>query len=280
MPRNQVPVYVVDAFTPVPFTGNPAGVVILGEDAESAEVPDAWMQKVASEMRHAETSFLRRRAATSSPVSWDMELRWFTPEAEVDLCGHATLAAAHVTWERWVDAPPTLVFHTRSGALTCTRASSGGIEMDFPSLPAEQAVAPEQLMPALGVRAVWVGKSKFDYLVELKSEDEVRRLRVDFNRLMEVDTRGVIVAARGTKGFDVVSRFFGPRVGVPEDPVTGSAHCVLGPYFGAKLDKTSLTCFQASPRGGIVNVRTTDDARVVLGGDATTILRGMLTGWK
>lgn len=282
MLRRPVPVYVVDAFTPIPFRGNPAGVVIL--DAAIDQPPESWLQAVASEMRHAETAYISRRLNASSTTPWQFDLRWFTPAAEVDLCGHATLASAHVVWEKWPDASAELHFHTRSGVLTCRHAGDR-IEMDFPALPTEPSVTPPGLLQALGLSPAetrFIGKSRFDVLVEVRSERLVRELKPNLHHLEEIDTRGVIVAAVGQKGYDVVSRFFAPRVGVPEDPVTGSAHCAIAPYFSPQLAKNSLVCFQASPRGGIVNTRLLPDdpSRVVLGGEAATVLTGMLTGWK
>jgi PhzF family phenazine biosynthesis protein len=280
MARNVLPVYVVDAFTPIPLTGNPAGVVILDDQPEP---PVAWMQAVAAEMRHAETVFIRTRSRQDS--HWDLDLRWFTPEAEMDLCGHATLAAAHTVWERQLQSSPQphaptprLTFQTRSGELVCTREGSR-IAMDFPSIPAHPAVAPEGLLAALGCRPVAIARSKYDILVEVKSEDEIRRLRPDLKRLRDIDTRGVIVATANQGMYDVVSRFFAPRVGVDEDPVTGSAHCTLTPYFAPRLGKSELRCYQASPRGGVVNTRL-DGQRVHLSGEAITVLKGTLLGWK
>lgn len=281
MLRRPVPVHVVDAFSPIPFQGNPAGVVIL--DAVHDQPPESWLQAVAAEMRHAETAYITRRSAEGP--AWQFDLRWFTPTAEVDLCGHATLASAHVVWEQWPSASAELHFYTRSGVLICRRVGTR-IEMDFPALPVEPSVTPPGLLKALGLstsEAVFVGRSKFDMLVEVKSESLVRELRPNLHHLEEFDMRGVIVATVGRKGYDVVSRFFAPRVGVPEDPVTGSAHCALAPHFSSKLGKSTLVCYQASQRSGIVNTRlegTGESARVVLGGEAVTVLNGMLTGWK
>lgn len=273
MNRRMLPVFVVDAFTSVPFAGNPAGVVLL----EAGEVaPDAWMKQVAVEMNHSETAFV---TPTVDPEVFG--LRWFTTEAEMDLCGHATLASAHVLLSRRPGLRG-LTFETRSGALRCERPVGDvqRIEMDFPALGVEDAVPPEGLGEALGLRPVYVGRSKYDLLVVLRSEREVRECRPNLKRLRDVRTRGVMIAAADPGGmYDVVSRFFAPAVGVDEDPVTGSAHCVLGPYFGAKLGKAELRCLQASARGGIVTVRTSGD-RVRLGGDAVTVLEGSIVGWK
>lgn len=274
MNRATLPIYVVDAFTSVPFAGNPAGVVLL-EAGESP--PESWMKQVAVEMNHSETAFL---TPTSDPSVYG--LRWFTTEAEMDLCGHATLASAHVLFRR-DPALSVVTFHTRSGPLRCERVVQGElgrIDMDFPALGVEDAVPPEGLSEALGLRPVYVGRSKFDLLVVARSEREVRECRPSLARLREVRTRGVILAACDPGGmYDVVSRFFAPAVGVDEDPVTGSAHCVIGPFFGQRLGKAELRCLQASKRGGIVTVRTSGE-RVRLGGDAVTVLEGRIVAWK
>lgn len=258
------PVVVVDAFTDQPFAGNPAAVCVLPE-----ERPERWMQQVAREMNHAETAFLLKRAD-----AW--ALRWFTPTLEVDLCGHATLASAHVLWETGVlGAAETARFRTRSGVLTATR-SGAWIELDFPALENEYADAHPDLREALGVTPVEVMRSRFDYLVELDSEATVRKLVPSLALIATMGVRGVIVTAPATTpGFDFVSRFFAPAAGVPEDPVTGSAHCALGPYWGDKLGKRELLAYQASARGGVVRVTVKGD-RVLLGGQAVTVMRGEL----
>ncbi|MBI3927872.1 MAG: PhzF family phenazine biosynthesis protein [Armatimonadetes bacterium] len=257
-------VVTVDAFADRPFTGNPAAVCILPAAAEAA-----WMQSVAREMNLSETAFLVR-------ASDGFDLRWFTPAVEVDLCGHATLASAHVLWEEGhLDPAETARFHTRSGLLTACREGEW-IELDFPSKPEEAASAPEGLAEALGARPRYVGRSQFDYLVELESEAAVRELRPDLGRLAGLPVRGVIVTAV-SEPWDFVSRFFAPAAGVPEDPVTGSAHCCLGPFWGARLGKTEMLGFQASARGGVVRVKLAG-ARVLLGGRAITMMRGELLG--
>jgi PhzF family phenazine biosynthesis protein len=255
----------VDAFTDRPFAGNPAAVCILPAPAEPA-----WMQDVAREMNLAETAFLVRR-------SDGYDLRWFTPAVEVDLCGHATLASAHVLWEDGhLPAATEARFHTKSGLLTANRRGAW-IEMDFPATPAVPATPAAGLVEALGVQPRFVGRSRFDYLVEVESEATVRRLDPDLSALGRVEARGVIVTALGdgTDDHDFVSRFFAPRAGVPEDPVTGSAHCALTPYWSDKLGKTELVGYQASARGGVVRVRLQGN-RVHLGGQAITVLRGEL----
>ncbi|HEX7049899.1 MAG TPA: PhzF family phenazine biosynthesis protein [Longimicrobiales bacterium] len=254
----------VDAFTDRPFRGNPAAVCVLPEPREPA-----WMQDVAREMNLSETAFL-------VPEDDGFRLRWFTPAVEVDLCGHATLASAHVLWEDGLLAPEaTARFHTRSGLLTAVR-SGDRIVLDFPAKPEEATTAPEGLAHALGITPAYVGRNKFDLLVELPSEAAVRELAPDFARLRTIDARGVIVTARAaTRDYDFVSRFFAPRVGVDEDPVTGSAHCCLGPFWQKRLGRTEFTAYQASPRGGTVHVEVRGD-RVRLGGQAVTVLRGEL----
>ena len=254
----------VDAFTATPFAGNPAAVCVLAEPRD-----ERWMQDVAREMNLSETAFLLRQDG-------GFNLRWFTPAVEVDLCGHATLASAHVLWETGELNPSEQArFHTRSGLLLAERRGEW-IEMDFPAKAEQAASAPPGLLQALGVTAVYVGKNQFDYLVEVESEEIVRGVQPDFSRLVTVETRGVIVTSRASsQDYDFVSRFFAPRVGVNEDPVTGSAHCCLAPYWCSKLGKDRLVGYQASPRGGVVRVHVDGD-RVSLGGQAVTVLRGEL----
>lgn len=254
----------VDAFTSRAFAGNPAAVCVLSAPAE-----ERWMQDVAREMNLSETAFLHRE-------NDGYQLRWFTPGAEVALCGHATLASAHVLWEeRHLPLERQARFHTKSGLLTADRRDDW-IELDLPATPATAAPPPSGLIEALGLRPRWVGRTKFDYLVEADSEDTVRRLQPDLGALERTDARGVVVTSRAqTPGYDFVSRFFAPRVGVPEDPVTGSAHCALAPFWSTRLNKTEMTAYQASPRGGVIRVRLAGE-RVVLGGQAVTVLRGEL----
>ncbi len=256
----------VDAFADEPFKGNPAAVCLLESEAE-----EAWMQAVAREMNLSETAFPVRRA-------YGYSLRWFTPAAEVDLCGHATLGTAHALWEEGLLAPDeTARFHTRSGLLTASR-SGGWIEMDFPSKPEREADAPEGLAASLGARPLYVGRNQFDYIALFEDEAVVRGLAPDFTALRTLPVRGVIATAPSDSGeFDFVSRFFAPAVGVDEDPVTGSAHCCLAPFWSRRLSRTEMTGYQASARGGIVKVRTAGD-RVVISGRAVTVLRGELLG--
>jgi len=260
-----LPLFQVDAFTDQPFAGNPAAVCILDKMYD-----DAWLQQVASEMNLSETAFL-------SPLDDGYNLRWFTPAVEVDLCGHATLASAHVLWEQgYLASGVQARFHTKSGLLTAKQYDAW-IELNFPAKPAVPAEDVPGLAEALGVTPRYLGKSQFDYLVEVESEEIVHAIRPDFVRLQAVPARGVIVTSQARKGssYDFVSRFFGPGVGVNEDPVTGSAHCVLAPFWSQRLGREELTGFQASARGGVVRVLLDRD-RVRLGGQAVTILRGEL----
>lgn len=254
----------IDAFTNQPYAGNPAAVCVL-----PAPRPDAWMQAVAREMNLAETAFLLREGDGYS-------LRWFTPAVEVDLCGHATLASAHTLWEQGIlaaDAPAR--FYTRSGLLTCVRQGDW-IQMDFPATPPEVVELPADLAAILGAASVSVGRSVFDYLVEVADAATVRALQPDLSRLALLKARGVIVTARSnTPEYDFVSRFFAPQSGIAEDPVTGSAHCCLGPFWGARLGKDALIGYQASARGGVVRMQLAGE-RVILSGQAVTVLRGEL----
>ena len=255
----------IDAFSTEPFRGNPAAVCLLDRERDAA-----WMQNVASEMNLSETAFLL-------PAAEGYSLRWFTPSVEVALCGHATLASAHALWEEKLLAPDAQArFHTKSGLLTANR-NGDLIELDFPATREEQAAPPEGLLEALGVdAATYVGKNKFDYVVEVKSPDLLRALNPDHARLRTIPVRGVIVTSRSeTPEYDFVSRFFAPGSGVDEDPVTGSAHCCLTPYWASRLGKDTMVAFQASRRGGVVRVRLDGD-RVKLGGHAVTVLRGEL----
>lgn len=259
-----LPITQVDAFTSVPFAGNPAAVCILPSPRD-----EKWMQNVAREMNLAETAFLDPRAD-------GYNLRWFTPAVEVDLCGHATLASAHVLWEEGrLQAAETARFHTRSGWLTAVQRGEW-IEMDFPATVDTPEPAPLELVDGLGATPKYIGRSKFDFIVELESEKTLRGLRPDFGLLRRVGGRGVIVTARGsTPEYDFVSRFFAPAAGIDEDPVTGSAHACLGPFWSARLGKKELVAYQASARGGVVRV-TVNGERVLLGGQAVTVLRGEL----
>jgi predicted PhzF superfamily epimerase YddE/YHI9 len=260
------PIVQVDAFTATPFAGNPAAVCLL-----AAPRPDDWMQAVAREMNLSATAFL-------VPEAEGYRLRWFTPAVELDLCGHATLASGHLLWEEGHLSPGELArFHTRSGTLTAERAGDW-IRLDFPVLPPAAAGAPAGLAQALGASPRWVGRSRFDYLVELESAAAVRSLRPDFGSLRTVEARGVIVtAAADVREFDFVSRFFAPGAGIDEDPVTGSAHCALTPFWSARLGRREMVAHQASARGGVLRVAVAGE-RVHLAGQAVTVLRGELLG--
>lgn len=257
----------VDAFTGTVFAGNPAAVCLLGGPAAAS-----WMQAAAAEMNLSETAFLQARAG-----GWG--LRWFTPATEVALCGHATLASAHVLYETGLARPDEQIrFETASGVLTA-RPDAGMIALDFPARPAAAEPAPPGLLAALGtVSPVWTGRSAEDHLVVLASEDQVTGLRPDIPRLARLGPRGVIVTAPASRpGADFVSRFFAPAVGVAEDPVTGSAHCTLAPYWAERCGRSQLTGYQASARGGVVRVRAAGD-RVTLAGQAVTVFSGHLSG--
>lgn len=258
-------IYTVDSFTDQFFKGNPAGVCILDNPA-----PESWMQDLAAEMRHSETAFLLD-GEPGEPYS----LRWFTPKVEVDLCGHATLAAAHVLYSTG-SVPDTLRFTTRSGILSTTRDDFGLISMDFPAKVLKEVSPPEGLLEALGVEPRWVGRNVWDYLVEVESEEAVRATSPDLRALEAVDARGIIVTAEASQpGVDYVSRFFAPRAGVPEDPVTGSAHCALAPLWSDRLGSKTLVGAQVSERGGLIRTTVRGD-RVELAGRAVTVLSGEL----
>jgi PhzF family phenazine biosynthesis protein len=232
---------------------------------------EAWMQDVANEMNLSETAFLVEQED-------GYNLRWFTPAVEVDLCGHATLASAHILWEQgFLPADTQARFFTRSGLLSALQKGSW-IELDFPAEPEERTDIPETLFKAIGIEAQYVGKNRFDFLLELESAETVRKITPDFTLLSSIPGRGFIVTSRSDSSeYDFISRFFAPAFGVNEDPVTGSAHCCLGPYWAKKLGKEALTAFQASARGGVVKVRVGDD-RVYLGGQAVTVMRCRMAG--
>lgn len=258
------PYTIVDAFTNRPFAGNPAAVTVLPAPWEAGR-----MQLVAREFNLSETAFLARRAD-------GFDLRWFTPEVEVELCGHATLASAHVLWsEGHLAEGETARFQTRSGLLLAARRGAW-IELDFPAREQTTAEPPAGLVEALGVKPLYVGRWHDDWLVELGSEAEVRQARPDHTRLADVGVRGaMITATASTPGLDFVSRFFVPGAGIAEDPVTGSAHCCLTPYWAGKLGRAEMTAFQASARGGELRVRL-DGERVRIAGQAVTVARGEL----
>jgi predicted PhzF superfamily epimerase YddE/YHI9 len=256
----------VDAFTRQAFGGNPA--VVCRVDAWP---PDAWMRQVAGEMNAGATVFVR--------CSHDRkELRWFSPTVELEMCGHGTLAAAHILWEAGVADPAApIAFHTRAGELGAVR-DGDRIVLDFPMLVEHAALPPDGLLAALGiVDAGYVGRNRFDYLVEVEHEQTVRGLRPDMSALARIETRGVIVTSRAADpDVDFVSRFFAPATGIAEDHATGSAHCCLAVFWGRRLERTRLTARQLSPRGASFALELAGD-RVRIGGEAVTVSDGRLT---
>lgn len=260
------PLFQVDAFADAPFAGNPAAVCLLDEPAEAV-----WMQNVAAEMNLSETAFLY-------PNEDGYNLRWFTPEVEVDLCGHATLASAHILYETEMLSSEQLArFHTASGLLTVRRNDDWTLTMDFPATPPDETKPPPGLADVFGIEPVWAGRSPFDIFIEAVDEAIIRSLDPDPAAIAAFGARGVIVTARADKGrpYDFVSRFFSPSLSGLEDPVTGSAHCALAPYWAGKLGRDTLTGYQASKRAGFVGVRVVGD-RVELTGTAVTVFRGEL----
>jgi PhzF family phenazine biosynthesis protein len=253
-------IYQVDAFAEKLFEGNPAGVCIMPGPAG-----DHWMQSVAMEMNLAETAFLYREGE-------GYRLRWFTPEVEVDLCGHATLAAAHILWETGeLSEQNEAAFFTKSGRLSAKHAD-GYITLDFPVEQDRPVVPPNELNAALRwTETLYIGKNRMDYIVEVADEETVRAMQPDLGAMKSIDCRGVIVTSRSLKpDYDFISRFFAPGVGVAEDPVTGSAHCCLGPYWQGRLGKSTFNAYQASKRGGKLKVEVRGD-RVLISGKAVTV---------
>jgi PhzF family phenazine biosynthesis protein len=259
-----IPIWQVDAFTDRQFAGNPAAVCVLDREPD-----ESWMQSLAAEMNLSETAYIRR-------VGDGFSLRWFTPKIEVPLCGHATLASAFVVWKAGLARDDEVIrFHTKSGVLTASQYGDL-IELDFPATPVEPCDAPAGLCEALGVSPTFVGRTPFNSHLVVTSPEAVRSLQPDFRRLREVPSYGVIVTAvSGDSRFDFISRYFAPRAGIDEDPVTGSAHCCLAQYWGARLGKEKLVGYQASARGGVVHVRLIGD-RVILGGQAVLVFKGEL----
>jgi PhzF family phenazine biosynthesis protein len=259
-----IPIYTVDAFTDRQFSGNPAGVCLL-----TGNISDELMQNIAFEMNLAETAFLSKNDDAYN-------LRWFTPTSEVDLCGHATLASSHILWEKqYEDINTRLKFNTKSGVLTASHTQEG-IELDFPLIPEHAVETPKGLVKALGAEPIYTGMTKWNFLVELDSEETVRNVKPDFDALQSLNAWGTIITARSSmKGYDFVSRFFAPEKGIQEDPVTGSAHCALGPYWMKKLGKNTFKAYQASERGGTLVVRVQGD-RVYLTGNAVTVIEGVM----
>jgi len=265
---NRTTILQVDAFTDRPFGGNPAAVCVL-----TAPASETWMRVVAAEMNLSETAFLH-------PVADGYQLRWFTPTAEVDLCGHATLASAHVLWsEGHLPPSQSARFYTNSGLLTATQ-EDGWIKLDLPMQPMSPVTAPPELLKSLrGLQPRSVeygGTAESNYLVELPSEDYVRSLRPDFAMMRLLPAQGVIVTALGEEpDIDFVSRYFAPNVGINEDPVTGSAHCSLVPFWQKRLDQAAFVARQVSDRGGILKVQREGD-RVFISGQAVTVMKGDL----
>ena len=259
----EIKIYQVDAFTDTPFHGNPAAVCILPAPAE-----ESWMAQVAREMNLSETAFL-------FPQDDGYNLRWFTPAVEVDLCGHATLASAHILYETGLLKPDQEArFYTASGLLTANKKGKE-IELNFPVTPPEEITEPPGLTSALGVNAIYIGKSRFDYLVRVETESEVREAKPDFIKLDQLGVRGIMLTSHGEGKYDFISRFFAPGAGIDEDPVTGSAHCCLGPYWSDILGKDEMVAYQASARGGVIRVRVGPE-RVYLKGKAVTVVQGKL----
>jgi PhzF family phenazine biosynthesis protein len=256
----------VDSFTKEPFKGNPAGVCIFADQKEAE-----WMQNVAAELNLSETAFVRRKADGT------FELRWFTPTCEVDMCGHATLATAHALWETGILAPAEVAqFSTRSGVLSASKKSDW-IQLDFPAVPVESATSTKSLERALGVDAGSFFKHRFGTLTEVESADVVRNLAPKLAALAKVaGDLHIVTAQSDVQEYDFVSRVFCPRIGIDEDPVTGAAHCCLGPYWKDKTGKDDFTAWQASKRGGSMIVRVRGD-RVQLEGQAVTVVRGEIS---
>lgn len=256
----RTPIFQLDAFTTKRFHGNPAAVMPL-----DAYPSDAIMQAIAAENNLAETAFL-------VPKGPDYQIRWFTPEVEVPLCGHATLASAAVVLERLEPERNEVIFYSVSGPLTVKRAGKGYV-MDFPARPSVEVVAPPALAKAIGVEPFAVYSSSFNYLAVLKDAEQVRSLNPDFDAVADLDRPGLIVTAPGDEGYDFISRYFAPSKGIQEDPVTGSAHCMLAPYWAGVLAKTEFRAYQASQRGGEVLCRLIGD-RVELEGSCVFYLQG------
>ena len=261
-----IQLFQVDAFADKPFSGNPAAVCLMTEDK-----PDQWLQNVAAEMNLSETAFVWRLADAEG-----FRLRWFTPTMEVDLCGHATLATAHSLWQSgWLAEDDQAVFESRSGKLTATKKDDH-IYLNFPATPAVDSPLPDDLKAAIDVQPIHTGKSREDFLIVVATADEVRNVNVDFQQMAKAESRGVILTAKSDDAqFDFISRFFGPAVGIDEDPVTGSAHCCLAPFWSKRLGKDELVAFQASQRGGTLKLKV-EGERIHIGGTAQTVSKGEL----
>jgi PhzF family phenazine biosynthesis protein len=266
--------HTVDAFTQKPFGGNPAAVCILNDI-----IPDSLMQSIAFEMNLSETAFVLKLKEDDERGE-GYSLRWFTPNAEVDLCGHATLASSHIMWQTGVCSTTEKInFHTRSGLLTA-EYNNGEIGLDFPAIPQKEIKYPPELITAIGgAKPKYVGMTKWNYIVELENEAAVISAQPDFALMLTLPGWGTIVTAEadknglGKEGYDFVSRFFAPEKGITEDPVTGSAHCALGPYWQTRLKKDKFKAYQASERGGTLGVSVVGD-RVLLTGFGVTVIEG------
>lgn len=257
----------IDAFTDAPFSGNPAAVCLL-----ETMPPAGWMRDFAAEMNLSETAFI-------APAKGGFSLRWFTPSAEVELCGHATLAGAHALWTSGAVKSGAIAFRTRSGVLTSRRAGDW-IELDFPVRRMTPASPPAGLAAALGTRPRTLYRSGPYFIAELKDEAAVRKIAPDFEKLGRLPLLDITVTARAAgKPFDFVSRVFAPAEGINEDPVTGSAHCGLAPYWAPRLGKTEFLAAQVSKRGGLLKLRLAED-RVRIQGRAVTVLEGVLSSWR
>ncbi len=257
-------IYIVDSFTDKPFAGNPAAVYL-----HDAPLEEAYMLRLANELNLSETAFVQATAE-------GYRLRWFTPATEVELCGHATLAAAHVLYEQGVVAKDkSIIFNTLSGALGAS-LHDGLIALDFPQEAPAPTEAPELLLQSIPVEITYIGKNRFDYVLELSSAKAVKNLEPDFIKMAKINSRGVIVTACADEvGFDIISRCFYPQVGINEDPVTGSAHCALGPYWQQKLQKSSIMAYQASSRGGHMLLELINN-RILLKGKAVSVMENKL----
>ncbi|TDL84755.1 PhzF family phenazine biosynthesis protein [Vibrio vulnificus] len=253
---------IINTFTDQPFKGNPAAVCLL-----TGEMDSEWMQRMAKEINMPVTAFIHFHKA-------EWQLRWFTPSIEIPICGHGTLASSFFLWGKgYVSRDRPIVYQTKSGLLTA-RFVDGMVQLEFPSLIEQETAAPELLIKALGVVPVYVGQNKWDYLVEVQSEEIVRNIKPDIDSIAQLPIRGIIVTSRSDSSeYDFVSRFFSPAQGLDEDHVTGSAHCCLGPYWKRKLDKSIFIAYQASERGGLLKVEVTEDT-VKLSGHAVTIFEG------
>lgn len=261
----KLPIFTVDAFTNEPFKGNPAAVCLLKE-----ELPTSLMQNIAFELNLAETAFVLKEKDSDA-----YSLRWMTPVSEVDLCGHATLASAHIMWQEGIcKKDETINFNTRSGLLTC-KYNGGKITLDLPAIPQKKIEYPPELIDAIGgVQPKYVGMTKWNYIIELNSESDIRNLKPDFNVMLKLPGWGTIItAAADMPGYDFISRFFAPEKGIQEDPVTGSAHCALAPYWQGRLGKNAFKAYQASERGGTIDI-IVDGDRVYLTGEDVTVIKG------